>query len=57
MRKKVKHTDAHAINATIGALIDDDGKLYEFKSITNIFNQIDNNLYRAYPAIDGGQVF
>lgn len=55
--KKVKHTDAHAINATIGALIDDDGKLYEFKSITNIFNQIDNNLYRAYPAIDGGQVF
>lgn len=55
--KKAKLEDKETINATIGAMMDDVGQLYEFKSISNVFGRIDNKTYRAYPSIDGGPVF
>lgn len=55
--KKAKVENPDTINATIGAMMSDDGQLYEFKSISNVFGRIDNKVYRAYPSIDGGPIF
>lgn len=55
--KKRKMEAPNVIDATIGALLDEDGKLLSFDSIEHLRNNLDSQKVRAYPPIDGGKPF
>ena len=52
--KKRKSVNPDCIDATIGALLDDSGKLLAFQSIESQIRSMDSTKLRAYPPVDGG---
>ena len=55
--KKRKIVCPTCVDATIGALLDDDGKLLAFESIERLRCEMDSQKLRAYPPVDGGEPF
>lgn len=55
--KKRKSVNPDCIDATIGALLDDSGKLLAFQSIESQIRSMDSTKLRAYPPVDGGEPF
>ncbi len=55
--KVAKKENDHVIDATVGALFDDDGRFHTFKTITDSIQRIEDKRQYAYPPIDGGQAF
>lgn len=49
--------DANIINSTIGALLDDEGKLIAFQSVYDNFKSLDNSLIAAYSSLEGDPAF
>ncbi|MGX8704430.1 MAG: aminotransferase class I/II-fold pyridoxal phosphate-dependent enzyme, partial [bacterium] len=45
------------VNGTIGALLDDEGKLVVLKSVDEVFRQLDPNDYAEYAPIGGVSAF
>lgn len=57
MAKERKKQNPKTIDATIGALLDDQGKLLAFKSVEQTIDTLDSAKVRAYPPVDGGKPF
>lgn len=55
--KAAKAKNPDIIDATIGALFTEDGKLYEFTTVNDIIKSIPNALMYSYPPTDGGVEF
>ena len=55
--KSRKKEHPEAIDATIGALLDEQGKLLAFESIETLRCNLDSQKLRAYPPVDGGKDF
>lgn len=55
--KAAKAKNPEIIDATIGALFTEDGKLYEFTTVNDTIHSIPNALMYAYPPTDGGVEF
>ncbi len=49
--------DKNIINSTIGALLDDEGKLITFQTVFDHFKGLDNSLIAAYASLEGEPVF
>lgn len=57
MAKERKKLNPKTIDATIGALLDDQGRLLSFKTVEQIIHNLDSGKVRAYPPVDGGKPF
>lgn len=57
MAKERKKQNPNTIDATIGALLDDQGKLLAFKTVEQTLDALDSTKVRAYPPVDGGKPF
>lgn len=55
--KERKKTNPNTIDATIGALLDDQGRLLAFPTVESTMQSIDSARVRAYPPVDGGKPF
>lgn len=55
--KERKRLNPKTIDATIGALLDDSGKLLAFQTVEDTLNSLDSRKVRAYPPVDGGKPF
>ena len=55
--KERKRLNPSTIDATIGALLDDSGKLLAFQSVEETLKNLDSRKVRAYPPVDGGKPF
>lgn len=57
MAKERKKQNPNTIDATIGALLNDQGVLLAFPSVEQILKNQDSTKVRAYPPVDGGKPF